>query len=296
MCDVPLLGHLTKVVLIVPVLLYARPLGTIAEAKFTALKSPSEFYEWVCELMEVLNSDFPDKTKPSYSVLVGIMGIVGLHRRRKQESGTQKGINLLESGKGTISLTKNGKLFLHNKTVKEIVHPTCEAFAFMVLKGKLAITQMFVNWDHDESIFDDMDVLTWKDILHVQSRVGKGESLPQTSKGGVEWRWTPQSVKEYNSVVLEIVKNNKALHRATGTVDTRYDIFHFSDLDEYEWEAYTNSRGNTQGKSKEKVPAVVVNHRPVSLNLMEVVEERALPAELSDYSDNEGDASIVQDT
>jgi hypothetical protein len=293
-CVVSLLGYSTNVFLIVYVM-YACPLGTIAEAKFTALKSPLEFYEWVCELMEVLNSRFPDKRKLSYSVLVEIMGIVGLHRRRKLESGTQKGVNLLESGKGTISLTKNGKLFLQHKTVKDTVHPTCEAFAFMVLKGKVSFMPHFVNWDRDESVFDGFDFLTWKDILHVQSRVGKGESLPLASKGGIEWRWTPQSVKEYNTVVLDIVENNKVLHRAAGTAERRCDIYNFTDLDENEWKAYNISRG-CKGKRKEKVPAVVIDDRPVSLNLMEVVEERALPAELSDYSDNEDDTSIVHDT
>ena len=75
----------------------------------------------------------------------------------------------------------------------------------------------------------------------------------------------------------------------------RYDIYNFTDLDENEWNVYNNSHG-CKGKRKEKVPAVVINDWPVSLNLMEVVEERALPAELSDYSNKEDHSLIVHDT
>ena len=78
-----------------------------------------------------------------------------------------------------------------------------------------------VNWDQDESVFDDIDFLTWKYILHVQSRVGKGESLPLTSKGcGVEWRWTPHAISYGVQMRIQIFGSQINVNKITKAIST----------------------------------------------------------------------------
>jgi hypothetical protein len=43
------------------------------------------------------------------------------------------------------SLTLKGKSFPHNKQVADRLHPSCEVFAYLVLRGKVCLNPQFAN-------------------------------------------------------------------------------------------------------------------------------------------------------
>jgi hypothetical protein len=43
------------------------------------------------------------------------------------------------------SLTLKGKSFLHNKRVGDRLHPSCEVFAYLVLRGKVRLSPQFAT-------------------------------------------------------------------------------------------------------------------------------------------------------
>ena len=91
------------------------------------------------------------------------------------------------------SQTLKGKSFLHNKRVGDRLHPSCEVFAYLVLRGKMCLNPQYAN--HSSSSMGAMGpgVTSIEDVLEFpvkrMSKVSKKHSS-STHKEELTWSWS----------------------------------------------------------------------------------------------------------
>ena len=91
------------------------------------------------------------------------------------------------------SLTLKGKSFLHNKGVVDRLHPSCEVFAYLVLRGKVRLNPQFANLSSSRMGAIGPGVTSIEEVLEFPvKRMSKGVKIysSSTHKEGLTWSWS----------------------------------------------------------------------------------------------------------
>ena len=92
------------------------------------------------------------------------------------------------------SLTLKGKSFLHNKGVVDRLHPSCEVFAYLVLRGKVRLNPQSANPLSSSSMgANGSRVNSIEEVLEFPvKRMSKGAKIysSSTHKEGLTWSWS----------------------------------------------------------------------------------------------------------
>ena len=91
------------------------------------------------------------------------------------------------------SLTLKGKSFLHNKQVGDRLHPSCEVFAYLVLRGKVHLNPQFANLSYSSMGDIGPGITSIEEVVEFPvKRMSKGSSIysSSTHKEGLTWNWT----------------------------------------------------------------------------------------------------------
>ena len=91
------------------------------------------------------------------------------------------------------SLTLKGKSFPHNKQVGERLHPSCEVFAYLVLRGKMRLIPQFANLSSSSMGAIGPGITSIEDVLEFPvKRMSKGAKIysSSTHKEGLTWSWS----------------------------------------------------------------------------------------------------------
>ena len=90
------------------------------------------------------------------------------------------------------SLTLKGKSFLHNKQVGDRLHPSCEVFAYLVLRGKMHLNPQFANLSSSSMGAIGPGVNSIEEVLEFPvKRMSKGAKIysSSTHKEGLTRSW-----------------------------------------------------------------------------------------------------------
>ena len=88
------------------------------------------------------------------------------------------------------SLTLKGKCFLHNKRVVDRLHPSCEVFGYLVLRGKMCFNPQFANLSSSSMGAIGPGINSIEEVLEFPvKRIIKGTKKPSSSthKEGLTW-------------------------------------------------------------------------------------------------------------
>ena len=88
------------------------------------------------------------------------------------------------------SLTLKGMSFLHNKQVGDRLHPSCEVFAYLVLRGKRRLNPQFANLSSSSMGAIGPGIKSIDDVLEFPvKRMSKGSKIHSNSthKEGLTW-------------------------------------------------------------------------------------------------------------
>ena len=95
------------------------------------------------------------------------------------------------------SLTLKGKSFLHNKREKSwllnALYPSCEVFAYLVLRGKVCLNPQFANLSSSRMGAIGPGITCIEDVLEFPvKRMSKGVKIHSSSthKEGLTWSWS----------------------------------------------------------------------------------------------------------
>ena len=91
------------------------------------------------------------------------------------------------------SLTLKGKSFLHNKQVGDRLHPSCEVFAYLVLRGKVCLNPQFANLSSSSMGTIGPGITSIDDVLEFPvKRMNKGSKIhsSSTQDEGLTWSWS----------------------------------------------------------------------------------------------------------
>ena len=83
------------------------------------------------------------------------------------------------------SLILKGKCFLHNKQVGDRLHPSCEVFAYLVLRGKMLLNPQFANLSSSRMSAIGPGVNSVEDVIKFPvKRMSKGSKIYSSSTQG----------------------------------------------------------------------------------------------------------------
>ena len=91
------------------------------------------------------------------------------------------------------SLTLKGKSFLHNKQVGDRLYPSCEVFAYLVLRGKMSLNPRFANLSSSSMGDIGPGIKSIEEMLEFPvKRMSKGAKIHSSSthKEGLTWSWS----------------------------------------------------------------------------------------------------------
>ena len=130
------------------------------------------------------------------------------------------------------SLTLKGKCFLHNKQVGNRLHPSCEVFAYLVLRGKMRLNPQFANLSSSRMGAIGPGITSIEDVLEFPvKRMSKGAKIysSSTHKEGLTWSWGSHLQVIFVDLVNTFSRDNVSIQLTP--VEDRYNIFHFDDVD-----------------------------------------------------------------
>ena len=96
------------------------------------------------------------------------------------------------------SLTLKRKSFLHNKQVGDRLHPSCEVFAYLVLKGKMRLNPQFTNLSSSRMGAIGPGITSIEEVLEFPvKRMSKGAKIHSSSTQGEAYIELEQSSSEF---------------------------------------------------------------------------------------------------
>ena len=130
------------------------------------------------------------------------------------------------------SLTLKGKSFLHNIQVGERLHPSCEVFAYLVLRGKMRLNPQFANLSSSRMGAIGPGITSIEEVLEFPvKRMSTGAKIysSSTHKEGLTWSWSSHLQRLFVDLVNTVSRDNVSIQSTP--VEDRYNIFHFEDVD-----------------------------------------------------------------
>ena len=90
------------------------------------------------------------------------------------------------------SLTLKGKSFLHNKQVGDRLYPSCEVFAYLVLRGKMSLNPRFANLSSSSMGAIGPGINSTEEVLEFPIKMmSKGSKIHSSSTHkGLTWSWS----------------------------------------------------------------------------------------------------------
>ena len=132
------------------------------------------------------------------------------------------------------SLTLKGKSFLHNIQVGERLHPSCEVFAYLVLRGKMRLNPQFANLSSIRMGAIGPGITSIEEVLEFPvKKMSKGAKIysSSTHKEGVTWSCSSHLQILLVDLVNTVSRDNVKSQSNQNPADGRYDMFHFEDVD-----------------------------------------------------------------
>ena len=125
-----------------------------------------------------------------------------------------------------ISLTLKGKSFLHNKPVGDRLHPSCEVFGYLVLRGKMRLNPQFANLSSSRMGAIGPGITYIEEVLEFPvKRMSKGAKIYSSSTcKGLTWSWSSHLQSLFVDLVNTVSRDNVSIQSTP--VEDRYNIFH----------------------------------------------------------------------
>ena len=128
------------------------------------------------------------------------------------------------------SLTLKGKSFLHNKREKSwllnALYPSCEVFAYLVLRGKVCLNPQFANLSSSGMGAIGPGITSIEDMIEFTvKRMSKGSKIYSsfTHKEGLTWSWSSHLQSLFVDLVNTVSRDN--VRSRSNPVEGRYNIF-----------------------------------------------------------------------
>ena len=123
------------------------------------------------------------------------------------------------------SLTLKGKSFLHNKQVGDRLHPSCEVFGYLVLRGEMRLNPQFANLSSSRMGAIGPGITSIEEVLEFPvKRMSKGAKIyySSTHKEGLTWSWSSHLQSLFVDLVNTVSRDNVSIQSTP--VEDRYDI------------------------------------------------------------------------
>jgi hypothetical protein len=195
-----------------------------------------------------------DRTSPDYAAFLEIPGPVSLYCRKAPSlvRSIKTGHAFVKDGK----LTKRGMCQLDGYPVHEKIHPSLEAYAFLVIRGKCRMADEFDNLpvNHVLTAAKRQKIKNYSDVLVIRQKATRGETIPVSSAAdGLTWNWTPEISHKYTEL-CQILREDNAARRLLPVDKSRFDVFRFPQLSPEDKKLYFSSNSTTKRKGRTITP------------------------------------------
>ena len=112
------------------------------------------------------------------------------------------------------------------------LHPSCEVFAYLVLRGKMRLNPQFANHSSSSMGAIGPGITSIEEVLEFPiKKMSKGAKIHSSSthKEGFTWSWSSHLQIIFVDLVNTVSRDNVSIQ--SNPVDGRYGMFHFEDVD-----------------------------------------------------------------
>ena len=114
------------------------------------------------------------------------------------------------------------------------LHPSCEVFAYLVLRGKVCLNPQFANLSTSSMVAIGPGVNSIEDLIEFPvKRMSKGSKIHSSSshKEGLTWSWSSHLQILFVDLVNTASRDNVRSQSNQNPVEDRDDNFYFEDVD-----------------------------------------------------------------